>query len=419
MHRRDLLGVLAGVTITAPLAGVALAPASAGAATKPPAGRFGELQRLLDAEHDAGMPGAFAQVRESGRTYPLATGLADVRTHRRARPWFQHRVGGVTKSFVAVAILQLVGEGHIDLDKPIRAYLPNLLPEERGRRTTVRMLLNQTSGLDDYTKVLFATHESIAATARCTFRPQELVDTALTLPPIGEPGARWSYANTNYVILGMLIRKVCGRSYATEVTRRVLKPLKLDDTYFPGRETTIRGPHLRAYIPWSDGSPRDFTRYDMSWAAAAGDMISTASDVNRFYRALLGGRILPPSLLREMKTTVPFDPSIPDVGGYGLGLYWILGPCGRDWGHNGLVIGHTTYSTHSEDGCRSQLTLAENYNYYAPANQQPPHPIDVARNAFQSAVVSNCGPAVAGAPAARRLDLAMPPGSGLLAHPRG
>jgi D-alanyl-D-alanine carboxypeptidase len=264
------------------------------------------------------------------------------------------------------------------------------------------MLLNQTSGIDDYVKVLFASPDAIAATATTTYAPRELVRIALGLPPLGVPGTRWSYANTNYVILGLLIERVTGRPYAAEVTRRVLRPLRLTDTYFPGAERTVRGAHMKAYVPWVDGTLRDFSVFDMSWAGAAGELVSTTPDVNRFFRALLGGRLLRPELLREMKTTVPFDPAVAHLGGYGLGLYWLATPCGRSWGHNGLVIGQTTYSTHAEDGDAAQLTIAENLNSYQDLANPAPHPIDLARAQLQLEVSCGGAPAAPGAASATR-----------------
>jgi D-alanyl-D-alanine carboxypeptidase len=212
-----------------------------------------------------------------------------------------------------------------------------------------------------------------------TATPQALIRVGLAQPPTGAPGERWSYSNTNYIILGLLIEKLTGRPYATEVSRRILRPLHLRDTYFPGTDPWIRGPHMAAYVPWSDGTLHDFSAFNMSWAWAAGEMISTAADLNRFYRALLTGKLLSPALLAEMRTTVVVDPSAPDAGGYGLGIFWLATPCGPVWGHSGGVVGHTTYSLHSADA-RRQVTQAENLIRYAAPGEQ--HPIDQARSAF-------------------------------------
>ena len=389
MHRRQVLGVLSGAVLAAPLAGSTLFAGPAAASPEKQADPRGtQLRTLLEAEHDAGMPGAIAQVRDGEKTFRLAVGAADIASGRPPHPFFRHRIGGITKTFVSTTLLQLAGERRVQLDAPIGQYLPDIVPGERGQQITVRMLLNQTTGISDHVNVLFATPESIAETATHTYRPEELVRMALALPPLFAPGAMWSYSNSNYVVLGLLIEKITGRPWAAEVHRRIIGPLGLHDTYAPGTRTGIQGPHMSAYIPWTDGTLRNFTTYNMTWAGAAGELISSTRDVNRFFRALLGGHLLRPSLLQEMKTTVPFSADFPDFAGYGLGLFWLLTPSGKTWGHNGQVIGMTTYSAHTEDGSTTQLTLAENMNFYKNPADQTPNAIDNARNAFMAAVES-------------------------------
>jgi D-alanyl-D-alanine carboxypeptidase len=146
---------------------------------------------------------------------------------------------------------------------------------------------------------------------------------------------------------------------------------------------------MHAYVPWEGGTLRDFDSYNMSWAWAAGELVSTARDLNVFYRALLTGRVLRPELLAEMQTTVPFNPAAPEAGGYGLGLYWMALPCGRVWGHDGGVIGQQTVSWHSADGTR-QVSYAQNMAYYQVSPTEP-HPIDVAMLEFLTTAL--CGSA--------------------------
>jgi D-alanyl-D-alanine carboxypeptidase len=146
----------------------------------------------------------------------------------------------------------------------------------------------------------------------------------------------------------------------------------------------------------------------MSWGWAAGEMISTARDLNVFYRALLSGRLLRPDLLAQMKTTVPFDPGAPQMGGYGLGIGYMDLPCGRIWGHGGGVIGQTTESLHSEDGSR-QVSEGENLIGYAPPGQ--PSPIDDARVQFLLEALCGNGddaPAVARTMGSRTLTMDVP-----------
>jgi D-alanyl-D-alanine carboxypeptidase len=347
MSMKIFYRLLAG-SATAMLA-IGASAAPAGAATGP----FDHLQTLLDAEHAAGMPGLVAEVRMGARVWSGAAGVADVRTSRPARPGLEHRIGSVTKTYIATTVLQLVAEHRVQLDAPIADYLPGVMTADLGSRTTVRMLLGHTSGIGDYPDGIFRTEADFEANRYRTFRPAELAAIGLAQPRTGEPGAAYHYSNTDYILAGMLLERVTGHTIAAEVSRRILQPLRLSHTYFPGARPGLRGPHDQAYVRMADGSLHDFTVYNMSWGWAAGEMVSTPHDVNVFYRALLGGRLLPPAELAEMTTGKP----------NGLGLSYAELPCGPAWGHIGTVIGHSTYTFHLADGTR-QVTLDENLTQY-------------------------------------------------------
>lgn len=153
-----------------------------------------ELKSAMDGVHRAGMPGVYAEVRDAGQTWRGATGVADVRTGRPIRPDMRQRVGSITKTFTAAAIMQQVEQGRIRLDAPIGSHLPQLVPGERGMKITVRMLLNNTSGIPDYIRYAFPSlpdmsPESLDDNRFRQFRPAELIEMGLTAPPAGEPGA--------------------------------------------------------------------------------------------------------------------------------------------------------------------------------------------------------------------------------------
>jgi D-alanyl-D-alanine carboxypeptidase len=371
MFRRALTGILAAALLVAPGSAAVAAPPGP------------DLQAALDAVHEAGMPGVFAEVRDGRRVQTPTAGVIDVESGRPVRDGLRHRVGSITKSFVATTVLQLAGEGRVRLDAPIGRYLPaGLVPADLGRRVTVRMLLSHTSGIGDFDTELLRTLDDFVEIGRTTYTPRQLVRIGLGAPPT----TGWSYSNTNYVLAGLIVEKVTGRSLESEVSRRIVRPLGLRDTYFEGADPVIRGPHMHAYVPWPpDGTPRDFTRYNMSWLWASGDLVSTAHDLNTFYRALLTGKLLNPRLLAEMKTTVPRVPDFPQAGGYGLGLYWVALSCGRFWGHDGGTVGHQTISWHSADGTR-QMTYAQSMAFYQTSPTEP-HPIDVAAAEFYLAAL--------------------------------
>ncbi|MEV5896404.1 serine hydrolase domain-containing protein [Nonomuraea fuscirosea] len=323
------------------------------------------LRQTLDAVHEAGMYGIYANVVDGRRSWQGAAGVADIETRRPARPDMVHRAGSVTKSFVAVAVLQQVGKGRIELDAPIGRYLPKLVPGERGQRITVRMLLDHTSHIANHTGVLFPTVESLDANRFRTFRPEELARAGLDAPATGQPGATpGAYSNTNYVIAGLLLEKVTGTSAERYITDHVFREAGLRHTSFP-RTPHIPGPSSKAYealFGYFD-PPRDYSVYNMSWAWTAGAAVTTMEDLNRFFRSLLRGELLAPALLDEMRTTVP----IRSLGGvvidYGLGIYPIDLPCGRFWGHDGSIPGMETFAFSHADGGR-QFAFGINLRNY-------------------------------------------------------
>jgi D-alanyl-D-alanine carboxypeptidase len=372
------------VAVTALLAtAIAVIPTSASSA--PPGSTS---QRALDAVSAAGAPGAFAEIRDGGRVWSGATGLATLSNAQRMRPSMRQRVGSITKTFVATALLQLVAERRLGLDDPIGRWLPDLVPGDVGQRVTVRMLLNHTSGIGNYTDALLTSYEALDEMQGTTVTPQQMLAIGLQLPPTNEPGARHSYSNTNYIAAGLIMQRITGRDPADEVTRRIIRPLRLGDTYFPGADPVIRGPHPGAYFA-STGT-RNFVDFNMSWAWMAGELVSTTADLNTFFKALLGGRLLPKAILAQMQTTVPVIPEQPEIGGYGLGIYWLNSPCGPLWGHDGGVIGQITISWHLPDASR-QVTFAMNISHYQLFPVQ--HPIDTAYLIFMD--TSLCPPSAA------------------------
>ncbi|MGN9789481.1 serine hydrolase domain-containing protein, partial [Nonomuraea sp. ZG12] len=154
-----------------------------------------------------------------------------------------------------------------------------------------------------------------------TYRPQELVELALSKPARFEPGTGWSYSNTNYVLARLLIEKVTGRSFAGEMERLILGPLGLSGTVVPDASPEIPEPYAHAYYRYEDAGEEktvDVTRQNPSWISTGGDMISTTQDLHTFISALVGGRLLPAPLLAEM--CAPHPTGIPNMD-YGLGVF--------------------------------------------------------------------------------------------------
>lgn len=372
--RRGRRAVLRAAAAAAALAGatvLALAPvASAAPAPAPstpvsdgrhqPVSLGADLRALVDR---AGASAALAELRDRGRIeWRGAAGKADLATGAQARADGRFRIGSVTKTFASVVTLQLVAENKVRLDDPVERYLPGVVPN--GAQITVRHLLNHTSGIFNYTDDPQFALDDEASVRRFlaegrwkNYTQRQLVDIANRHDPNFPPGRGWKYSNTNYVLVGMLIEKVSGSTWQREVERRVIRPLRLDDTSMPTTSTRIPGPHAKGYLPLPEG-PADVSRINTTVAGAAGAGISSTDDLNRFYAALFGGRLLPAAQLAELKKTVP----APDLGAgasYGLGVIRYDTACRTVWGHLGGISGYSTVMLGNENGSRS-LALSSN-----------------------------------------------------------
>ncbi|MFE6747201.1 serine hydrolase domain-containing protein [Kitasatospora purpeofusca] len=368
MKKHALLGALVVIVgATLPTGTAVAAPARAGC------GGHRALQAALDGltgEHR--LAGAVVEVVDPGcGTWAGASGVADVRTGRPASSKDRFRIGSVTKTFTATVVLQLAAEGRLSLDSTVEDHLPGLVQGNGydGRTITVRQLLQQTGGLPDHADA-FADAD-VDWLRHHEFAPRELVEAALRLP---HPGPGWHYSTTNYVLAGLVVERVTGRSIEDEVTRRVIDPLRLRDTYWPGAAEDIRGRHSHSYFTAErDGVPVrvDGTRWNTSAGGAGGALISTPADVDRFLGALLGGRLLPAAQLAEMRTTVPGDPErLGSEGRYGLGLITEPLSCGGIWtGHTGSTrAGHHTVTAMAPGGRQATIAINESPTTDAAAN---------------------------------------------------
>jgi D-alanyl-D-alanine carboxypeptidase len=324
----------------------AVAAATVSAAPERAAAREPQLQRALDDLVAAGIPGAVLLVREGDRTLRLTSGHGDLRPRTPMRPGDRFRMGSITKTFVATVVLQLVGEKKLRLTDTVERWLPGVVPN--GERITVRHLLGHTSGLFDYG----GDRKWLEAAYRDPMRrwtPREIVAVATAHKPHFAPGAAWSYSNTNYFVVGLIVEAATGRKLESELRRRIYAPLGLRATSLD-TVPRIAGPHAHGYFlrPLEDvtvGSP--------SYVWAAGALVSTADDVARFFQALLGGRLLRPDLLRAMETTMAGAREF----SYGLGLEKVRIPCGAVWGHSGGSPGYSANSFNSKDGTRQVVVL--------------------------------------------------------------
>ncbi|MEV1066919.1 serine hydrolase domain-containing protein [Streptomyces sp. NPDC050263] len=318
----------------------------------------GKLQDAVDAIMKTGTVGVVAESTDPrGHRYATA-GVTDTATGAPVRPGDRFRMASATKTFVATVVLQLVGEGRLSLDDTVEKWLPGVVSGNGndGSKVTVRQLLQHTSGLFNYTAdfPLLADVDGFQANRYKTWTDEQLVAIAMRHKPDFEPGTKWSYSNTGYILAGMIIERVTGDTWQQEVTRRIVRPLGMRHTTAPTTDIRIPGRHLHGYSDFGgSGETIDTTEFNPTAGGAAGAMIGTTADLTRFYAALLGGRLLHPAELAEMKTTVP-TPDLDVVwpgAGYGLGLLRVPLSCGGSYySHPGDLPGYTTRDGISEDG---------------------------------------------------------------------
>lgn len=354
---RKIIRGVGSATLGAVLAvGLVNAPASA----EPDRGA---LQQALDELAGAGAAGVQIRINDDQGEWLGAAGVRTLEHGGKVPTDGKFRVGSITKTFVSTVVLQLVDEGELTLDDPISQHLPQFGIDQR---ITVRMLLQHTSGLFNYTGEqnpdgtlepgIPLWGQEFVDNRFHTYTADDLVAVSLAKPARFEPGTQWSYSNTNYVLAGMLIEKLTGKPYADQIEDRILAPLHLRETFLPGTWPGIPGRHAHGYHSYQyEGALKtvDVTRVNPTWASSAGEIVSTTKNLDRFLTALLDGRLLPADLLAEMRTGHPDS-------GYGLGLQSLdAGPeCGGLYqGHTGGMQSHQSFLFSNDDGTAIAMSV--------------------------------------------------------------
>ncbi|MFE9763488.1 serine hydrolase domain-containing protein [Streptomyces sp. NPDC005808] len=284
----------------------------------------------------ADIPGVVVGLWMPGKgSYVRATGVADTATGEPMTTDKFFRIGSETKTFTVTALLKLVDDGRIGLDRPISAYVDGV-PD--GDRITLRQLAEMRSGLFPYSADPDFVHDLLSDPSR-TFTPQEVLAYGFKHPNTFEPGTAFQYSNSNLVLLGLVIEKVTGHRLADVIERRVLRPAHLRHTLFPSGPE-FPEPHPRGYTNQTlSGEVADSTDWNPSWAWAAGAMISNLHDLRRWAKVVATGELLSPETQAERLKTLPTG--FPGLS-YGLGIFksggWI--------GHNGSIPGYETVTVY-------------------------------------------------------------------------
>ncbi|WP_374775151.1 beta-lactamase family protein [Streptomyces sp. NBC_01310] len=335
-----------GVTVPVPAPVPAPTPASGEFVQLTPAVARQLDEAVREVMAEAKVPGVLVSVSAPGKgAYVRSFGIADKATGAPMTPNLNMRIGSVTKTFTVTALLRLVDEGRIGLDDPIGKYVEGV---PNGDRITLRELAGMRSGLFNYSadEGFF---KALTSDPYRSFTPQELLAYSFKHPVLFEPGAEFSYCNTNLILLGLVVEKVSGDPLADYIAREVVKPAGLAHTLFPvGAE--FPSPHAHGYTnQTASGKTEDATDWNPSWGWAAGAMISDLSDLRSWARTLATGTLLTPATQAERLKVVPALPG----AGYGLGIFNVQG-----WiGHNGSLPGYGSLSVYLPEPQATMVVL--------------------------------------------------------------
>lgn len=310
------------------------------------------LQHDADAIRALGVTGVQARAGHA-----VTSGVADIGTGRPVPSNGHFRIGSTNKTLVATVVLQLEAEGALRLDDTAGRLIPDVTAGSGHGRATVRQLLQHTAGIPDDA---FPSIGSAADYRRHRYDhrdPAAIVAAAMRLEP-GTPPGTWDYSNTGYLVLGMIIERVTGRPWHHEAERRILRPLHMTHTIWPGDSPSLPRPHARGYQRFAPGEPlTDVT--ELIDADASGGYVSTTADLTRFLRGLTDGSLLPKAQLAKMRQTVPVDEQTAGLwpgARYGLGIFSRPLPCGGTaWMPSGDQIGYKTRTGVTADGRRTAV----------------------------------------------------------------
>jgi D-alanyl-D-alanine carboxypeptidase len=328
-----------------------------------------QLQQLARKLVDEGVPGVIVRVDDGhGRPIEISEQAAWTKKDHLLRADDEVREASNTKTVMATLVLQLVAEHRLALTDPVDKWLPGQV--RNGGAITLRMLLNHTSGLFDYTEDP-ALAPALTGRDSHVWTSTEILNLVSGHPALFEPGTEWSYSNTNYIAIGAVLEKVTGRSLAALVRDRIARPLGLRHTFY-ATGAAWHHRHAHGYEPDAAHMPPDVPEEFRNYAGPQHDdqvdvtgdyvtasgadaaIVSTAGEWSRFYGALMSGRLLPAAQLTEMRTTVPEGgPGDPEELGYGLGIETAKTSCGTVWDHVGVVPGYATYNVTDPTGRRT------------------------------------------------------------------
>ena len=310
-----------------------------------------EFDKIFQEYYKADGPGAAVLISKKGKIiYQKAIGKADLELDVPLRPDHVFRIGSVTKQFTAAAVLRLAEEGKLTLEDELTKFLPEYPAE--GKRITVTQLLNHTSGIKSYTNM----EEWDALARRKDFTPTELIDYFKNQPKEFEPGTDYNYNNSGYILLGYIIEKVSGKTYAEYIDEQFFKPLGMKNSYYGDVQPIIKN---RA-DGYSEAGPNGgYVHADylsMTQPYAAGSLLSTVEDLFIWTKAVQSGKVLKPESLKKAFTPNVLPNGYDTRYGYGWQIGNLLGTATIE--HGGGINGFlsTLLYVPGEDVCVAMLS---------------------------------------------------------------
>ncbi len=283
----------------------------------------------------SGAPSASVAVVRDGRlAYERAYGTADLETKTKATPQMRYSIGSISKQFTAAAVLLLQEEGRLSLDDKVVRWLPELT---RARDVSLRQLLSMTSGYQD-----FWPQDYVMPTMMKPATAQEILDGWAKKPLDFEPGSKWQYSNTNYVVAGVIVEKTAGKPLLEFLRDRLFTPLRMTSVVDSDQAALGPGEPMR-YLRHALSPPRKAPKEGPGWMFAAGELAMTAHDLAAWDVSLIERSLLRPESYREMETEVLLTSGVGTR--YGLGVEVALSNGRRTLSHGGEVSGFTATNT--------------------------------------------------------------------------
>jgi CubicO group peptidase (beta-lactamase class C family) len=278
-----------------------------------------------------GAPSASIAVVKDGKiAYAHAYGTANLETKMPATAQMRYSIGSISKQFTAAAVLMLGEEGKLSLDDKVVRWLPELT---RANDVSIRQLLSMTSGYQDYWPQDYVMPMMLEpATA------QDIINRWARIPLDFEPGSKWQYSNTNYVIAGMIVEKVSGMPLLDFLQKRIFSPLQMTSVANIDL-APLGGEDPARYLRYALGPPRPAPKEGRGWLFAAGELAMTASDLAKWDISMIDQTLLKPASYRQMQTDTPLATGVGTRYGLGVGLSIVDGR--RLVTHGGEVSGFT------------------------------------------------------------------------------